>query len=85
MPELSRFMGMVIHMYYDDHSDPHFHVREADNICRIDLNGNLLDGNISLPKLHIVKRWTALHHDELLNNWKSIRNGKQPERIKPWQ
>ena len=84
MPELSRFLGMVIQMYYDDHSEPHIHIRFADNRCKIDLDGNLIAGNIPLPKLHIVKRWTVMHHDELLNNWKKIRDGKQPERIEPW-
>jgi len=72
MPEISRFMGMVIQLYYDDHLVPHIHVRQAESRCRIDLNGILLDGNISL------------HHSELLKNWKRIRNGKQPERIEPW-
>lgn len=84
MPEISRFMGMVIQMYYDDHSVPHIQVRYAESRCKIDLDGNLLIGNIPLSKLHIVKRWTILHHDEILENWKSIRNGKQPKRIEPW-
>jgi len=26
MPELSRFYGIVIKMYYNDHNPPHFHV-----------------------------------------------------------
>ena len=27
MPEISRFFGMVMAMYYNDHAPPHFHVR----------------------------------------------------------
>jgi hypothetical protein len=27
MPEISRFFGIVIQMYYNDHAPPHFHVR----------------------------------------------------------
>ncbi len=84
MPEISRFLGMVIQMYYDDHSEPHIHIRYADNRCKIDLDGNLIAGHIPLPKLHIIRRWTILHHDELLDNWEEIREGKQPERIEPW-
>lgn len=75
---------MIIQMYYDDHSVPHLHVREAGSRSKIDLDGNLLNGKIPLPKFHIIKRWISLHRDELLNNWESIRNGKQPERIEPW-
>lgn len=25
MPELSRFLGIVIYMYFDDHNPPHFY------------------------------------------------------------
>lgn len=85
MPEISRFMGMVIQMYFDDHSEPHIHVRYAENRCKINLEGKLIKGNIPLPKLHIVRRWIDLYHDELLANWKRMRQGKQPERIKPWE
>ena len=27
MPEISRFFGIVVQMYYADHDPPHFHVR----------------------------------------------------------
>ena len=27
MPEISRFLGIIITMYYNDHPLPHFHVR----------------------------------------------------------
>jgi Domain of unknown function (DUF4160) len=84
MPEISRFLGMVVQMYYDDHSDSHVHIRYAENRCKIDLDGNVLDGSIPLAKLHIAKRWIILHHDELLKNWEKIRDGKQPKRIEPW-
>lgn len=77
-------MGMVIQTYFDDHPTPHIHVRYAESRCKVDLDGNLLDGTIPLPKLHIVKRWTILHRDELLENWNRIRNGQQPERVDPW-
>ena len=84
MPEISRFLGMIIQMYYDDHPTPHIHVRYAESRCKLDMDGNLLQGSIPLAKLHIVKRWTILHHEELLENWERIRKGKQPERIEPW-
>jgi len=84
MPEISRFMGIVIQMYYDDHSTPHIHARHSENRCKIDIEGNLIGGTIPLTKLHIVKRWVILHKEEILENWKEIRNGKQPQRIEPW-
>lgn len=31
MPEISRFPGIMIAMYYNDHVPPHFHTRYGDN------------------------------------------------------
>ncbi len=31
MPEISRFYGIVIRMYYDEHNPPHFHARYGDD------------------------------------------------------
>ncbi|MDR0554771.1 MAG: DUF4160 domain-containing protein [Treponema sp.] len=39
MPELSRFLGMVISIYFDDHNPPHFHMlyneHEVERCCRM--------------------------------------------------
>ena len=29
MPEISRFYGIIIAMFFDDHNPPHFHARYA--------------------------------------------------------
>jgi hypothetical protein len=31
MPELWRFFGIIITMFYDDHAPPHFHVRYGEH------------------------------------------------------
>jgi len=84
MPEISRFEGMIIQMYYDDHPDPHIHVKYAAKRAKIDLDGNLVAGELPLPKLHIVKRWIILHKEELLKNWNRMRKGLKPRKIEPW-
>jgi hypothetical protein len=35
MPELSRFYGIVIKMYFGDHTPPHFHAEYAEFEARI--------------------------------------------------
>lgn len=84
MPEISRFMGMVIQMYYDDHDISHLHVRMGDMRCKLDLDGNLLHGNLPLSKLHILRRWIRLHNKELSENWNRIKNGQQLKSMEPW-
>ena len=56
MPEISRFLGMVIQMYYDDHSEPHIHIRYTDNRCKLDLDGNLICGAYSFTKITYSKK-----------------------------
>ncbi len=33
MPTISRFFGIAIRMYYDDHAPPHFHAYWSNNMC----------------------------------------------------
>jgi hypothetical protein len=30
MPELSRFLGIIVYMYFNDHNPPHFHVEYSE-------------------------------------------------------
>ncbi|MFH0939611.1 MAG: DUF4160 domain-containing protein [Planctomycetota bacterium] len=36
MPEISRFLGIIISMYFDEHNPPHFHVQYNEYRASID-------------------------------------------------
>ncbi len=83
MPEISRFLGIVIMMFAPDHNPPHVHVRYGDYEVLI----NLTDGEVkgTMPK-HILKtvfRWMEMHEDELMENWNLLRERKEPKKIEP--
>jgi phosphomannomutase len=84
MPEISRFFGIVIRMYFLDHEPPHFHAsyggREAQ--VRIDPVG-LLSGTLPPRALALVVEWTTLHQEELLENWRRLHTDQAPHRIDP--
>ena len=44
MPELARFFGIVVRIYYDDHNPPHVHVEHQDDRVLLDFQGNVLRG-----------------------------------------
>jgi Domain of unknown function (DUF4160) len=45
VPEISRFLGVSVTMYYDDHEPPHFHVRYGEHRAIIDIETmRLVDG-----------------------------------------
>ena len=71
MPTISRFFGIVISMYFDDHAPPHFHARYGHEKAqfRIDPPG-LLEGELSPRALGLVVEWARLHRDELVADWK---------------
>ena len=71
MPEISRFFGIVITMYADDHAPPHFHARygEYEALIGID-DGEIIRGAMSKCALRLIQEWTELHRQELLNNFK---------------
>jgi len=74
MPEISRFFGMIIAMFYDDHAPPHFHVRYGGQraIIAIDTLG-VLRGCLSPRALALVTEWAAQHQEELRQDWELAR------------
>src|SRR5437016_3089071 len=73
MPEVSRFLGIVIAMYYRDHPPPHFHAEYGsfEAQIRIDPPG-LLRGYLPPRALSLVIEWAVLHRDELIENWRRL-------------
>jgi hypothetical protein len=70
MPEISRFFGIIITMYYNDHNPPHFHVRYGDKKAIVGIETlKVLDGAIPTRVLALVLEWVSSHRDELGANW----------------
>jgi hypothetical protein len=84
MPELSRFYGIVVYMYPNDHAPPHFHAEYAGGEVLIDLRTlEVLQGRLHRRALALVLEWAALHRSELARNWERARAGRDLERIPP--
>ncbi len=84
MPEISRFFGIVIAMYDDDHPPPHFHaVYGSDRVeFSIDPPG-VLKGRLPPRALALVTEWAVLHEAELLEAWGQRAAGEKPRNIEP--
>ena len=72
MPEIARFLGIIISMYYDEHNPPHFHVRyyEFTALMRMD-NLNILSCVLPAKVRGLVEEWAELHQDELMQMWET--------------
>jgi len=85
MPEICRFYGIIIRMFFHDHLPPHFHVECAEFRGKININdGELIDGSLPKKALRLVQAWTELHREELLINYEqSLKDGGIISRIEP--
>ncbi|MCL2440212.1 MAG: DUF4160 domain-containing protein [Treponema sp.] len=84
MPEVSRFLGIVILMYFDDHNPPHFHVRYNDYRAIISINDLLLiQGELPPRVLGLVIEWAGLHKKELMENWNMVKETGKWFKIEP--
>lgn len=84
MPEICRFFGIIIRMFFDDHNPPHFHTEYGGRKAVFDLRGNILQGDLrSKVAVRLVRDWIDLHSEELKADWKLAKQGKPLKKIDP--
>jgi hypothetical protein len=84
MPEICRFYGIIIAMFYDDHNPPHFHARYAKDWVVIEINSlRVLDGRFPSRALGLVIEWASQHQEELLRDWELAKDNQPLEKISP--
>jgi len=84
MPEISRFFGIIIRMFYDEHNPPHFHAEYSGNKAIFDFQGNIIKGNLrSRTATKLVREWIDVHLFELEENWELARKSQEINKIDP--
>jgi len=84
MPELSRFLGMTIAMYFKDHNPPHFHVLYNEHDAEIEIKTlSVLDGKLPPRILGLALEWAEMHKEELLEDWDLIQKTGKYNKIQP--
>ena len=84
MPEISRFLGIVIKMFFEDHNPPHFHAEYGDAQSLIDIrNLSVFAGRLSPRVIGLVIEWAALHQQELLDDWQRAQAQEPLQKIAP--
>ncbi len=83
MPEISRFYGIIIGMFFNEHNPPHFHVKYEEYKAEITIKDGIVTGKLPRRALNLVFEWLDLHRDELLENWKRGENRERFIKIEP--
>ena len=84
MPELSRFYGIVIKMYFADHAPPHFHAEYSGTEALISIETlATFAGGIPPRALGLVTEWASIHQDDLRAAWEKAAHLQPVEKIEP--
>ena len=84
MPEICRFYGIIVAMFFDEHNPPHFHARYGDYKVAVDIRSLVvLEGRFPARALGMLIEWASQHQNELLEDWELARKGKGPKKIEP--
>lgn len=87
MPELSRFFGIIIRMYWEaneQHHLPHFHAYYQNDVAVFRINPvELIAGSLPRRQQRFVEAWAELHQEELIADWNRLHNGQAPIPIEP--
>ncbi len=74
MPEVSRFYGIIIKMFFNDHLPAHFHAEFGEYKAMISIStGEIIEGEIPKKQLKLIQAWAVLHENELITNFEGLR------------
>lgn len=84
MPEISRFFGIIIKMFFDDHNPPHFHAEYSGHLALIDIrNLSIFSGHLPPRVMGLVIEWATIHQEELFADWERARAQQELQKIAP--
>lgn len=84
MPIISRFFGIIIRMFFNEHAPPHFHAEYAEHRAVINIRTlEVIEGKLPRRALELVLDWAELHREELMRDWDLCQKNQQPVEIAP--
>lgn len=84
MPIISRFFGIIIRMFFNEHAPPHFHAEYAEHRAVINIRTlEVIEGKLPRRALELALDWAELHQEELMRDWNLCQQHQQPLEIAP--
>jgi len=84
MPEICRFYGIIIRMFYNDHNPPHFHVIYQEFKALMSITTlEILEGELPNRAKSLAIEWAIEHRKELIENWQKAQDRLPLNKIEP--
>ena len=79
MPEIARFYGIIIKLFFGDHPPPHFHAVYGEYIGLFDIDTlDMIEGDLPKRAKKLVTEWASLNNDKLKQMWNNQEFYKLP-------
>ncbi len=86
MPIISRFFGIIIRMFFNEHAPPHFHAEYGEYRAVINIRTlEVMEGRLPRRATELVLDWAELHQQALMHDWDLCQQHVQPREIEPLQ
>ncbi len=83
MPQISLFYGIIIMMYFADHTPAHFHAWYGNYKITVSIKDGVVKGEMPARALRMILEWLDLHREELMENWERACKGEPLNKIDP--
>ena len=84
MPEICRFLGIIISIYYKEHAPPHFHAKYGGQRAAFSINElKLIEGSLPKRVISLILEWAFEHRDALMEDWELAERKDDLKKINP--
>lgn len=83
MPEICRFYGIIISLFWRDHNPPHIHFTYGNYECTISVIDRVVEGKSPAKVISKVNEWIDAHENEILALWEKAQKGEPLNKIEP--
>lgn len=84
MPEICRFYGIIIQVYYGDHLPAHFHAVYGEHVAKISIEMlQVIEGTLPERAMVLIREWARIHEQELLDAFERAAAFQPPGKIAP--
>lgn len=79
MPEITRFYGIIIKLFFGDHPPPHFHAVYGEYNALFNIETlEMIEGDLPPRAMKMVIEWAEQQQNELLLMWNNQKFHKLP-------
>lgn len=79
MPEIARFYGIIIKLFFGDHPLPHFHAVYGEYVGLFNMDTlEMIEGDLPTRAKKLVLEWAMIYRSELKEMWENQKFHKLP-------